>query len=169
MSTATKIRICRHVKADGTFCQAAALRREYFCFFHLRDRQRRDVLLRARQADATKLQDTDVFDTLDLPILEDANAIQVAASTVFHALGMRLIRPRRAALMLYALQIAHANLPGVKLQHWPGDLVLDRDYNPIELEMEEEEPKEEEETGKKEPAVAAGALTEAASVTEPAS
>jgi hypothetical protein len=117
-----------------------------------------------RRASQASVNDADVFDTLDLPVLEDANAVQVATSAVFHALGARQIRPRRAALMLYALQIAHANLPGVKLQHWPGDLVLDRDYNPIELEMEEEEPKEEEETGKKEPAVAA--LTEAAAGSE---
>jgi hypothetical protein len=157
----SQIRLCRHVKPNGTFCGSAALKREYFCYFHLRDRQRREVMRRASQA---SVNDADVFDTLDLPVLEDANAVQVATSAVFHALGARQIRPRRAALMLYALQIAHANLPGVKLQHWPGDLVLDRDYNPIELEMEEEEPKEEEETGKKEPAVAA--LTEAAAGSE---
>ncbi len=168
-SAMTKTRICRHVKADGTFCRSAALRREHFCYFHLRDRQRREVLLRARQAAAAKVQDTDVFDTLDLPVLEDANAIQVAASTVFHALGMRLIRPRRASLMLYALQIAHANLRGVSLKHYPGDLVLDRDYNPIELELEEEEQKEEEEVEKKEPAATTAVLTEAASASEAAS
>ncbi len=140
MSRKSQYPLCWHVHANGTLCQSPQLKRERYCYFHLRDRQRRDVLMQARQDADGKLQDTDVFDTLDLPLLEDANAIQVAASTVFHALGTHQIRPRRAALMLYALQIAHSNLPGVRLEPRYDQQRVQNDPSPIEFpELEEAE------------------------------
>jgi hypothetical protein len=143
MSRKSQYPLCWHVHANGALCQSPQLKGQRYCYFHLRDRQRRDVLMQARQSATGKLQDTDVFDTLDLPMLEDANAIQVAASTVFHALGTRQIRPRRAALMLYALQIAHANLPGVHLEPKYNQLRVQNDPEPIELpemDVEEQQP-----------------------------
>lgn len=141
MSRNSQYPLCWHVHANGALCQSPALKDEDYCYFHLRERQRREVLFQARQAASNTVKDADVFDTLDLPMLEDANAIQVAASTLFHALGTRQIRPRRAALMLYALQIAHANLRGVHLQPHYNQLVVQKDPEPIEFpETEEDQP-----------------------------
>jgi hypothetical protein len=138
MSQPKKARLCDHVHANGAFCMSPALRRDRFCYFHLRDRQRRQLLRRLSPPDS----DAATFDALDLPVFEDANAIQVAVTAVFRALGARRIKPRRAALLLYALQIAHANLPGVDF-HPPADAdVLERDCEPIALpEEEKKEPK----------------------------
>jgi hypothetical protein len=139
MSRNSQYPLCWHVHANGALCQSPALKRQRYCYFHLRERQRREVLFQARQAASHTLKDADVFDTLDLPMLEDANAIQVAASTMFHALGTRQIRPRRAALMLYALQIAHANLRGVRVQPLYNQLVVQKDPEPIEFLSQQEE------------------------------
>lgn len=140
MSQPKKARLCDHVHANGAFCMSPALRRDRFCYFHLRDRQRRQLLRRFSPPGS----DAATFDALDLPVFEDANAIQVAVTAVFRALGARRIKPRRAALLLYALQIAHANLRGVNLKPLPNVDVLERDCEPIALpEDNENGPKEE--------------------------
>ena len=135
MSQPKQVPLCDHVHANGAFCSSPALRRERFCYFHLRDHQRRQLLRRLSPPDS----DAATFDALDLPVFEDANAIQVAVTAVFRTLAARRIKPRRAALLLYALQIAHANLPGVDLQPSPDADVLERDYEPIGFPEEEQE------------------------------
>ena len=179
MSRNSQYPLCWHVHANGTLCQSPALKREHYCYFHLRERQRREVLFQARQPASAAIKESDVFDTLDLPMLEDANAIQVAASTVFHALGTRQIRSRRAALMLYALQIAHANLHGVNLKPDYNQLMVQKDPEPIEFSWDEESDATPSAEGEAQPSasVASGqskpptpsALTEAAATSEAAS
>lgn len=85
---------CRHIKANGEPCRAAANRGQELCHFH-------------QNASAQKPE--------RLPVLEDANAIQVALMIVMDGVYRYQIPHRTAALLLYGLQIAAANLRHLQL------------------------------------------------------
>ncbi|MGH9532101.1 MAG: hypothetical protein ACRD2Q_06880 [Terriglobales bacterium] len=129
---------CNHVRTNGTVCQSPALRESNFCYFHQRERQRQDNLRQARTVKlSTKVparddMDAEILESLALPVLEDAAAIQVAASAVVQAIASNHIRPRRAGLLLYALQIAALNLPRVRLNLYETDPIAATDPEPIE-------------------------------------
>jgi len=93
---------CQHIKVNGTQCGSPALRRNRLCYFHKSWQQTRIVLgaNRARRAPA-------VF---DLPMLEDANSIQVALMQVMRLILSGQIDAKNAGLLLYALQTASSNL-----------------------------------------------------------
>ena len=93
---------CQHIKVNGTQCGSPALRRNRLCYFHKSWQQSRIVLNanRARRAPA-------VF---DLPLLEDANSIQVALMQVMRLILSGQIDAKNAGLLLYALQTASTNL-----------------------------------------------------------
>jgi hypothetical protein len=92
-------RLCQHIKTNGVQCQSPALRDTNFCYFHgAMNRQRRQS------------------DPFLLPALEDANAIQIAVQEVIEALLEKRIDNKRAGLLLYALQIASANLKRVNFE-----------------------------------------------------
>ena len=69
---------CHHIKINGTQCGSPALRRHRFCYFHKRFQDERIQLStdRARRGVAT----------FELPILEDANSIQIALMQVMRLL-----------------------------------------------------------------------------------
>jgi hypothetical protein len=52
---------------------------------------------------------------LDLPPLEDELSIQLALMEVTQALAANEIDPKRAGLLLYALQVASANVKHMRL------------------------------------------------------
>ena len=93
---------CQHIKVNGTQCGSPALRRHRLCYFHKSWQQTRIELgaNRARRATA-------VF---DLPMLEDANSIQVALMQVMRLILSGQIDAKNAGLLLYALQTASTNL-----------------------------------------------------------
>ena len=93
---------CEHLKVNGTQCGSPALRRNHFCYFHKHWQETRIVLNanRARRGRAS----------LDLPVLEDANSIQVALMQVMRLILSGQIDPKTAGLLLYALQTASSNL-----------------------------------------------------------
>ncbi len=128
---------CRHVKTNGTLCQSPALANEQLCFFHHRDSQRRSRLNNALDHKRSTLARWGTPDglcqspamakpfddhaaallhALDLPLLEDAFAIQVAITNVMRALATQQIDHRSAGLLLYALQIASSNLKQIPLK-----------------------------------------------------
>lgn len=111
---------CQHLKVDGTQCGSPALRRNRFCFFHKRFQEERISISRdrARRGRAT----------LILPVLEDANSIQVSLMQIMRLLAAGQIDARNAGLLLYALQTASFNLRYVRFE--PLDIqhvVIDRD------------------------------------------
>jgi hypothetical protein len=63
--------------------------------------------------------------SLDLPSLEDAVSIQLALIDVAQALAANRIDTKRAGLLLYALQVASAN---VQKMHIPLDSVRSITY-----------------------------------------
>ncbi len=98
---------CQHLKVNGTQCGSPALRNERYCYFHRETRQTfislDDKSRRRRRARPRPVQ-------VELPLLEDANSIQVALMQVMRLVLAGQIEHRTAGLLLYALQTASANL-----------------------------------------------------------
>ena len=110
---------CQHLKVDGTQCGSPALRRNRFCFFHKRFQEERISISRDRARRGRG--------TLILPVLEDANSIQVSLMQIMRLLAAGQIDARNAGLLLYALQTASFNLRYVRFE--PLDIqhvVIDR-------------------------------------------
>ena len=109
---------CQHVKVNGTQCGCPALRRRRRCYFH-------DCIARHRRKIAAN---TTTEGRFDLPLLEDANAVQIALMKVMQMLGSGQMDHRTAGLMLYALQTASVNLRNTDFEARNAtDVVIDRD------------------------------------------
>jgi hypothetical protein len=93
---------CQHIKTNGTQCESPALRRNRFCYFHKKWHDQRIVInsARARRTRAA----------LDLPVLEDADSVQVGLMQVMRLTLTGQLDSKTAGLMLYALQTASLNL-----------------------------------------------------------
>jgi hypothetical protein len=103
---------------NGTQCGSPALRRRRHCFFHERIRRER----------AKIAADTSAQRGFDLPLLEDANSVQVALMKVIQMLGSGRMDHRTAGLILYALQTASVNLRNAEFEvRRVTDVVIDRD------------------------------------------
>ncbi len=101
---------CEHVKSNGVRCGSPALRGRRFCYYHYN-------LAGPR---------VNVF-----PLLEDGNAIQLELGEIIRGLVDERIDTKRAALILYALQIASHNLPHVNFEPGPRKVVIEP---PFELQ-----------------------------------
>jgi hypothetical protein len=109
---------CQHVKMNGTQCGSPALRRRRHCFFHERIRRERAKI--AANAVGPR--------RFDLPLLEDANSVQVALMKVIQMLGCGQMDHKTAGLILYALQTASVNLRNAEFEvDEVTDVVIDRD------------------------------------------
>lgn len=107
---------CQHVKMNGTQCGSPALRRKRHCFFHERIRRERAKIAASAVAG------------FELPLLEDANSVQVALMKVIQMLGSGRLDHKTAGLMLYALQTASTNLRNATFEVDDAtDVVIDRD------------------------------------------
>ena len=131
---------CQHIKINGTQCGSRALRRNRFCFFHKRFQDERIKLSadRARRGTATFV----------LPVLEDANSIQVALMQVMRLLISQQIGHKTASLLLYALQTASSNLRQTDFKPLCHHVVLDpRDVanTPLDSHIWDDEDFEDEE------------------------
>ena len=108
---------CHHIKINGTQCGSPALRHNRFCYFHKRFQDERIKLSadRARRGVAT----------FELPVLEDANSIQIALMQVMRMLVSGQLDHKTASLLLYALQTASTNLRMTKFDPRRHDVILD--------------------------------------------
>ena len=108
---------CQHLKINGTQCGSPALRRHRFCYFHKRFQDEHIKLNtdRARRGVAT----------FELPILEDANSIQIALMQVMRLLVSGQLDHKTASLLLYALQTASTNLRMTRFSPRTNDVILD--------------------------------------------
>src|ERR1035437_4249213 len=108
---------CQHLKINGTQCGSPALRRNRLCFFHKRFQDERIRLSadRARRGVATFV----------LPVLEDANSIQITLMQVMRLLVSQQIDHKTASLLLYALQTASTNLRMTNFKPITNDVILD--------------------------------------------
>ena len=109
---------CQHVKVNGTQCGSPALRSRRLCFFHDRIQRERTKIAK----------DMTAQHRFDLPLLEDANSVQVALMKVMQMLGSGRMDHRTAGLMLYALQTASVNLRNAEFEASKAThVVIDRD------------------------------------------
>jgi hypothetical protein len=90
---------CHHVKANGCLCRAIPLRDEDYCYFHMLTRDR---LRRQRQAARENRP-------LQVGILEDRDAIQLALGDLANAVLNGAIDSARGYLVLQTLQTAARN------------------------------------------------------------
>jgi hypothetical protein len=133
---------CQHIKMNGTQCGSPALRWRRQCFFHERIRRERAKIAKDMSAQRR----------FDLPLLEDANSVQVALMKTIQMLGSGRMDHRTAGLMLYALQTASINLRNADFEADDvTEVVINRDDvhrtdlgGPQWCEEDFEEPEEEE-------------------------
>ena len=140
---------CQHVKTNGTQCGSPALRRNRFCYFHKRYQDERIRLNADRRRHGTA--------TFFLPVLEDANSIQMSLMQIMRLLLTGQIEHKTASLLLYALQTASTNLRQTNFNprvhqvildpRNAADSILDEDHlwEDEDFEQEEEEELDEEE------------------------
>ncbi|MGO8759810.1 MAG: hypothetical protein ACLQG3_16955 [Terracidiphilus sp.] len=88
---------CRHVMTSGKKCESPALKGTPFCFFHTKFHR-------------LAHQRVGPVESLDIPVIEDRFAVQLAIGQVIKALVNDTIDPRCAALLLSALRLASINL-----------------------------------------------------------
>ncbi len=112
---------CQHIKVNGTQCGSPALRRNKLCYFHKLHHEERIALHLDRLKDARRGRAV----SIDLPVLEDANAIQVSLMQIMRLIITGQIDSKTAGLLLYALQTASANLPRLRFEPFKNDVVLD--------------------------------------------
>ena len=109
---------CQHIKTNGTQCGSPALHRKRFCYFHNRWRATSINLKRVSASHSASL--------LELPVLEDADSIQVALMQVMRLILRRQLDHKTAGLLLYGLQTASANLRRIDFEHrHKPDVIID--------------------------------------------
>ena len=94
---------CQHIKPEGTQCGSPALRERECCYYHenwyfQRRRMHQEKPYAAGRA------------AFDLPMLEDATAVQLAVEHTARAILEDRIDLKRANAVLFALKIASINL-----------------------------------------------------------
>ena len=90
-------RLCRHIKPDGTRCEAPALREMPYCFFH--DHFHREIGKSLKKPKAKKR-------SIALPRLQDRGSVLEAISDVVGALGAGHLDSSTAGRLIYGLQVA---------------------------------------------------------------
>jgi cell division septum initiation protein DivIVA len=82
---------CQWVKQDGTACRSPQMKQHIYCFAHRQMAQARELMLM-------------------LPVVEDANAIQMGLMRIQKALMEDTISMKKAGLLLYSMQLAMTNV-----------------------------------------------------------
>ena len=135
--------ICRHIKTNGQRCKSPSLRLSAFCYFHSRLLRRHRCLLENNSAILNSDPSPNLNPTtsasgvpqylpdcvtqnpieLDLPPVEDAESIQVSISLLIAALACNRIEPKRAAVLLYGLQLASSNAKSIITEPYTSSVV----------------------------------------------
>src|SRR3954468_24306158 len=92
-------RSCGHVMPTGTTCGAYALIDSEFCYWRQKALETRKRRTRSRKASG-----------LVLPLLEDANSIQLAIQMISQVVADRRISRAESGALLYSIQLAMMNL-----------------------------------------------------------
>ena len=101
---------CAHIKTNGTQCGSPALRQRRYCFFHKTWKGQHIALNTPPNAKAPAPL------SFTMPVLEDADSVQVALMQVMRLILAGQLEPKTASLLLYALQTASINLRHMKLE-----------------------------------------------------
>ena len=125
---------CQHIKVNGTRCDSPALKGKPYCYFHFRSRLSdtphspmsnseppTTIPADGRQPRADGL--SPLSSPPDLFVLEDANSIQYSLQWVLRRILDASLDRRQAALLLYGLQIAAANIKLTRFEPFYEDVV----------------------------------------------
>lgn len=93
---------CEHVKSNGVRCGSPALRDQIYCYFH--------HIWRNHQNDRQPFYPDPNGMLWNLPLLEDADDIQMAIQLVLNSVLCNKLELKRASILLYGLQTAAANV-----------------------------------------------------------
>ena len=131
--------ICRHIKTNGERCGCPALRDQPYCYFHLtlaatHPNPAPEIPTILHPIDGGEPQ-VAAQPTLHLPALEDRESIQLAASMIIGALARNTLDTRRAATLLYGLQVASANARNLKHRPAPGYAITETTFTPTGQEI----------------------------------
>jgi hypothetical protein len=99
--------VCRHIKVNGRRCQAPAVRGEVWCFFHDRHHTAHGKIRRFKSPYRIP-----GAPPVNIPALEDRDAVQLGISLVVTALESDLIDDNRARTLFRGLELAAKNLSG---------------------------------------------------------
>ena len=123
--------LCRHVKTNGTRCQAPSLTDGIWCYFHSRLHQRH-AAYRTTEASRGYLVPGQ---HIELTALEDRESVQVALSVVVNALATGKLDTRRATALLYGLQLASHNATSLNTKPYAPKIVRDVESSPEGLDV----------------------------------
>lgn len=123
-----EIRLCKHVKTNGSICESPALQDRDLCFFHTSSRER---IKRQRRAARKQLP-------FQLPLLEDAESIQLAIGDTLNALLAGQIDHKTAGLVLYGLQTATHNVRHTHFRTYESTRRYEHYHNLEEESLEQE-------------------------------
>ncbi|MBB5318807.1 hypothetical protein [Tunturibacter empetritectus] len=126
-----KYTLCRHIKTNGTRCQAPSLTDGIWCYFHSRLHQSHK---RFRHNDATRGY-LIPGQHIELNTLEDRESVQVALSVVINALATGNLDTRRATALLYGLQLASNNAASLNTKPYAPKVVRDVESGPDGLDL----------------------------------
>ena len=141
---------CQHIKVNGTQCGSPSLRSRRLCFFHNRWREARIEFCQSGNP-------AHAITSIDLPVLEDANSVQVAIMQVLRLILAKQVEPRIAGLLLYGLQTASLNLKHTRFEPFnPTNVVIEprtvadnalgeHAWDPSQYEYDEADDEEEDE------------------------
>jgi hypothetical protein len=131
--------ICRHIKTNGKRCQSPSLGLSAFCYFHSRLHRRHRNLVENSSAltQSSPNPGPTVSGTpqylpdyatqhpieIDLPPVEDAESIQVSISLLIAALARNRIDAKRAAVLLYGLQLASTNAKSIIIEPYASSVI----------------------------------------------
>ncbi|NYF88391.1 hypothetical protein RBB79_02585 [Tunturiibacter empetritectus] len=131
-----KTAICRHIKTNGRRCKSPSLGLSAFCYFHSRLLRRHRTLLETAPTLPPNQPNNSLSANglppylpealpleLDLPPLEDVESIQVSISLLVAALARNRIDSKRAAILLYGLQLASTNARSVTIEPSAASIV----------------------------------------------
>jgi hypothetical protein len=90
---------CRHIMPSGLHCQSPAMRGSSFCYFHARPQRP----VRPREA------------RIAIPELLDSQGAQTIIHRTLQALAAGHISARRAAVLLYGIQMSSGEAPQIPI------------------------------------------------------
>src|SRR2546429_288030 len=99
-----------------TQCGSPALRNGEYCYFHRRWRMTTVDLSHSAHHVTTEFV---------LPVLEDADSIQITLGQIMRMIVCRQVDTKSAGLLLYGLQIASANLRRTRFEPYHKDVTVD--------------------------------------------
>ena len=96
---------CRHLRANGIQCRAHRVWKEDYCFFHLHHRTPHGMPKRSEDPPPPPPPNG-----IEIPLLEDLSAIQIALGRVLTALSQGKITANDARAYISGLRLAAANV-----------------------------------------------------------